>query len=153
MPRKQPGSRWWVGWGAVTGLFVVTVAVWHSPPIFEAAARAPVLHALEHISLVAVAVVYWRKAVAATSRRGDPARAFASLFAVFVLGAAVGALVLFASVPLYPGYTTAGWRTDQQIGAVIMTAPMGLSAVVMAARIIWRWTAVFGWVPASRRME
>lgn len=144
--------------GATTSLMVVTISAWHAPPIFEAAARIPLLHAIEHVSLLAVSAIYWSRVIGPGRSKAPTGAALASLLALAVFGAGIGALLSFASAPWYPFVADqavrAGvdWALDQQLAGVAMTLPMGVTMMAVAARLAWRWSGAAGWSPSNIRL-
>lgn len=119
---------------------VVTVAMWswHAPTLYEAALVNEPVHALEHGSFLVASTLAW--SVALRGGRRDVSNAFGrALFLVaFALqGALLGALLVFASTPLYtvPRGGPALWGLtalqDQQLAGVLMWIPP--AAVYLAA--------------------
>lgn len=149
---RRFGSTAWIPlpWWATLALMSGTVLVWHLPGIFEVATDIPVLHAIEHMTLVLVAAVYWSQIVAAGRRPADTGAALGSLFFLFVAGAAGGALLTFSTVPWYPSYVERAasvgvdWLFDQQMAGVIMSVPMGVVLMGVAAWLGWRWSGAMG---------
>lgn len=119
---------------------VVTVAVWswHAPTLYEAALVNEPVHALEHGSFLVASMLAW--SVALRGGRRDVSNAFGrALFLVaFALqGALLGALLVFASTPLYtvhrggPELWGLTALQDQQLAGVLMWIPP--AAVYLAA--------------------
>lgn len=120
---------------------VVTVAMWswHAPTLYEAALVNEPVHALEHGSFLVASMLAW--SVALRGGRRDVSNAFGrALFLVaFALqGALLGALLVFASTPLYSVHRggPALWGLtalqDQQLAGALMWIP---PAVVYLAAI------------------
>ena len=57
------------------GSFVVALAFWHLPAAYDWALRHPWGHALEHLTLIATAVAFWRMIVTSGRRRLSPGMA------------------------------------------------------------------------------
>jgi putative membrane protein len=122
---------------------VVTVATWswHAPTLYEAALLNEPVHALEHVSFLVASVLAW--SVALRRGRRDVSNAFGrALFLVaFALqGALLGALLVFASTPLYSAHRggPALWGLtalqDQQLaGALMWIPPAAVYLAVIAA--------------------
>lgn len=119
---------------------VVTVAMWswHVPTLYEAAIVNEPVHALEHVSFLVASMLAW--SVALPRGRRDLSNAFGrALFLVaFALqGALLGALLVFASSPLYSVHRggPALWGLtalqDQQLAGALMWIPP--TAVYLAA--------------------
>jgi putative membrane protein len=120
------------------GVLAVATWTWHAPTLYEAAlANAPV-HALEHASFVFASMLAW--SVALHSGRRDVLNAFGRalfLVACALQGALLGALLVFASAPLYAAHGGGPelWGLtaleDQQLAGAVMWIPP--SAVYLAA--------------------
>lgn len=127
-------------------IMVAVVVAWHIPAIFEPAARVPVLHALEHTTILIAATLYWASILGVGAHRSDGYGAsLASILALMLIGGAIGGLMTFSTVPWYPGYAAwAGsmgvdWLTDQQLAGVWMWVPMGLVLMGVGAWLAYRW--------------
>lgn len=150
--------RWGrIGWVRRTGrlltrppvawvLSVGALWAWHAPLLYDAAVRNEGMHALEHLSFLATAILFWWVALRPGARHRLPG-GFEVLY-VFTAGiqsGALGALLTFAGSPLYPAYarTVAGWGLtplqDQQLAGLIMWIPAGLVYVVAAGALFVRW--------------
>jgi cytochrome c oxidase assembly factor CtaG len=129
--------------------WVLSVAVlwaWHAPGPYDAAVRNEGIHALEHISFLATAILFWWMAIRPDARR----RLFGGSEVLYVFTAgiqsgALGAVLTFAGSPLYPAYadTVGRWGLtplqDQQLAGLIMWIPAGLVYVVAAGALFVRW--------------
>jgi putative membrane protein len=119
----------WVGFGMV-------LWAWHAPTVFDWAARSAPAHALQHASLLAVAVLAVRTLTASARRRELPLGfAVVALAATGMHSAVLGALLVFTRRPVYPVYAdhpVARVLADQQLAGVLMwvgAAPVFLGAV------------------------
>lgn len=119
--------------------------LWHAPTAFEAAERSAWLHALEHFSFFATALLFWRGIIGA--RRPAAALAGAgSALATLVHSGFLAALLVFSPAVLYPDATAGAplWGLtpleDQQLAGVVMWVPAGLvyllAGLVLAGRVI-----------------
>jgi cytochrome c oxidase assembly factor CtaG len=125
-------------------LFTGAMLVWHVPRFYEAALANERLHAAEHLTLLGTAVLFWWPVVqpgAASAALGHVG-AILYLFVASAPGTLLGAVLTFASTPLYPTYTAAddplglhpltrgAWGllpgVDQQLGGLLMWVPGGL---------------------------
>ena len=109
-------------------IFMLTMWVWHVPPVYDAAVANGILHGLLHVSLVATGLLFWWTVV-----NPEPAlheistgwRAFYVLFADLPMMLLAFFMVASQSV-LYEFYETQPrlWgisaMTDQQLGGAIM---------------------------------
>jgi cytochrome c oxidase assembly factor CtaG len=106
---------------------VLVFYAWHLGPLFEAAVRHPMVHALQHMSLIAASTVMWWPALEPKRRRVP-----GELWKVpYVLGARfltmfLGMSLVVVRVPVYAGVYGRGdregiaWLADQQAAAGIM---------------------------------
>jgi putative membrane protein len=124
----------------------IALWLWHAPALFEAALRSDVIHALEHITFFATAILFWQSlAMALRSTAAVPA-GIAAGFLTLVHGGFLGALITFSPTLLYPWYRQGPERwglsplADQQLAGLIMWVPAALiyllACLVLAARLL-----------------
>jgi putative copper resistance protein D len=119
---------------------VLIFYAWHIGPLFEAAVRHPLIHALQHMCLIFAAVVVWWPALEPKKRRIP-----GELWKVpYVLGARFATMFLGMSlvvvrVPVYASVyggradrEGVPWLTDQQAAAGIMIT---VDIIVMVAAL------------------
>lgn len=147
--RATRGPRWRHCWHALTGalggwsLHAAALWAWHVPRLFEAALASPGLHALQHLSFLATALLFWWPVLGPAARH-QPGAALLSLFTTMLHTAALGALLALAASPWYAAYAVtapaAGWDplADQQLGGLIMWVPAGTGYVAAALAIAAR---------------
>jgi cytochrome c oxidase assembly factor CtaG len=132
------------------------LAGWHLPPLYDAALRDVRLHALEHLSFLAAAGLFWWPVVAPLpehDRLGPLGRVF-YLFGANVPAAAIAAPLTLAPGVLYAPYLAAadplgldpllrdGWGltplADQRLAGVLMWGPMSflLTAIALAILVL-----------------
>jgi len=119
---------------------------WHMPALYEAALAHEPIHVLEHASFFGAAVLFWSVVFASGTRRGLPRPvAIVLVFASGVQGSALGAVLLFASTPLYAmhGEGARVWAVsplaDQQLAGALMWAPPSLMYIVVMGWLLVRW--------------
>lgn len=131
----------------VGALHTAVLWFWHLPAPYLAALHSPAVHAVEHVSFVAVAWLLW-SAVLAPDRPHQPARltgpaCFLLLFAVGMAAAALGAVLTLAPAPLYPEQALApnggDPLTDQQLAGLVMWIPMDVVIFALALGVFLRW--------------
>lgn len=129
----------------ITGCLIFTCVLWlwHLPALFAAAERHPALHALEHLSFVAVAWMLWAAVLTPDRHRLPGPVGFLLLFAVGMTGAALGAVLTFAPHPLYPPevYAAPDALADQQLAGLVMWIPMDIVLLGFALNVFGRWLA------------
>ncbi|MFN2452021.1 MAG: cytochrome c oxidase assembly protein [Candidatus Dormibacteria bacterium] len=129
-----PGVRRWATrltrvWPA-TLLFNAVLLVWHFPLFYDATLSTNPIHIFEHITFVAVGVIFWWPIV--DPLRGPATRAVSPLEKIAMLGVAgvpptlLGFVMVMAAHPLYGFYGRAErlWGLtavgDQQVAGIIM---------------------------------
>lgn len=134
----------WIGrgatgriWGALTrpagawAVYFVILWLWHVPALHQRALSHDGLHALQHISFVAAALIFWT-AVLERPRDEGHAGALIAVFATALHSAALAALLTTSRSLWYPAY--AGGLADQQLAGLIMWVPCG--AVLIGAALL-----------------
>jgi len=114
-------------------LFVGAVGVWHVPALYDLAQGRSAVHDLEHTIFALTALAFWWPVIQPSGRRRlgyGPALLY--LAVPFFESNLIGALLTFASTPLYTWYANAPrlWGLsalqDQQIAGLVMWVPGGL---------------------------
>lgn len=133
-----PGRR--LPLAVTTAAQAVVFWLWHAPDAYEAAVRNDAVFWVMQASLLASATAFWMAV-----RRASPPAAVAGLLATMVQTGLLGALITFAGSALYAPHllTTQAFGLtaleDQQLGGLIMWAPMSLAYLVPALVLIARW--------------
>jgi putative membrane protein len=89
------------------GLYVVTVWAWHVPALYDAAAEHEALHALEHLSFLATALLFWWPILEPAPRLHPSAHPGLQILYLIVATAQNTALGMILSIPdraFYPYY-------------------------------------------------
>jgi putative membrane protein len=120
--------------------------IWHAPGLYQAAIANEAVHALEHISFLGSALLFWwvtiRVLGGQQERRG---LAILYLFTAALQGGLLGALITFSPRVWYPIYAERGieWGlsalADQQLAGTIMWVPAGLVYLLAALLVMKRW--------------
>ena len=128
----------------------LAVLVWHVPALYQATLTSDTVHALQHISFVGSAVIFWWAMLGGGhQRRARYGAAVLCLFGTALYGSALGALLTFAQSPWYPAYGS--WPLvwgltpleDQQLGGLIMWIPAGLIHLPAALAFVALWADLF----------
>lgn len=129
-------------------LFNLTFLVWHLPALYDAALGSGPLHALEHLTFFATALLFWTRVVDSPPWRsplGDVGR-IAYLGSTLVVGWLLAIVLAVAGSPLYSAYIGEASRpggisalTDQQLAAGVMWVPGSLAYTVAIVLIAYRW--------------
>jgi cytochrome c oxidase assembly factor CtaG len=120
--------------------------LWHAPALFDLALASDSWHAIQHLSFLMSALVFWTAMLGRRGRSGATAQrgvAALCLFATSVVSGALGALMAFSDSPWYAGYSALGMAPfgltpaeDQQIAGLIMWVPGGLVHAVAALLLV-----------------
>src|SRR4051812_16867031 len=119
--------------------------LWHIPFLYQATLQSDWVHAAQHISFLATAVLFWSALYGVGRSAMSYGAATLYVFGTAVHCSALGALLTFSTVLWYPAYsaTTARWGLspiqDQQLGGVIMWVPSGAVFIAIALALIARW--------------
>lgn len=134
--RRLPGSL-----GLWTALQTLVLWLWHWPLAYTAALSHSALFWIMQISILGVSAGFWCKLRSASAGAG-----IAALLATMMQMSLLGALIAFASIPLYPPHylSTFVWGLtpldDQRLGGLLMWIPAGLvyaaGALIYASRIL-----------------
>jgi len=121
-----------------TGVQTMVLWSWHLPRMFEAALASPPMHALQHASFLASAVLFWW---AMARRRTGYGIGALCQFVTSLQTGMLGALMTFSASIWYPSYAGPGPGVltaleDQQLAGLIMWIPAGLVHVGAALAMI-----------------
>lgn len=129
---------------AAWSLHAAALWLWHAPPLFGAALRDDTLHAWQHASFLATALLFWWSVLGAATRAAH-GRALASLFATLLHSGALGALLTLSPRVWYAGYVDSAAALgidplhDQQLGGLLMWVPGGLAYLAAALAVAAHW--------------
>jgi putative membrane protein len=167
---RRPLAHWWrqrlwlhklgqwctrplVVWSA----YGATLWIWHAPLFYEAAIRNELIHRAEHSTFLGTALLFWWILI---YRRQSQLRievALLLLFTTALHSGLLGALLTFASRPLYRHYlaTAPLWGltalTDQQLAGTLMWIPVGFLYLGTIVGLVGQWlTAMNRQPPATR---
>jgi putative membrane protein len=115
-----------------------TVAVWHVPQLYDAAAENEWIHVLEHVCFVVPALVFWGALLDAPPVRAriDHLHRTVWFTAAMIPGWILALVLAFAPAPIYSAYPS---MTDQQIAAGVMWVPGSLTYFVAALAAFYLW--------------
>jgi putative membrane protein len=133
----QPAVAW--------AVHAAAIWAWHVPGLFMAAVRSELVHALQHLSFLGSALLFWWSLLRMREGRLGRPTAVLYLFTTAVHTTLLGALLTFSTVLWYPVYrsSTAAWGLtpleDQQLAGLIMWIPAGLGYLVAALAVAASW--------------
>jgi putative membrane protein len=129
-------------------IFNVNFLAWHLPFLYDAALRSAPVHALEHLTFFATALLLWTRVVYSPPWR-SPLSDLGKLVYIgstLVVGWVLAIVLALATSPLYSAYAEEASRpghisafTDQQLAAGVMWVPGSISYTVAIVLIAYRW--------------
>ena len=119
---------------------------WHMPGPYDWALADERVHALEHLSFFLTSLAFWTLAMEPYGHRRDGQGIALVMVATFALHSGLlGALLTFASTPLYRAYATGAFGLtpleDQQLAGLIMWVPAGFAYLAALAVLFVGWLA------------
>lgn len=123
----------------LVAVHAIVLWLWHVPPVYEAAIRGALPYWTMQASLLASAVLLWRRVLAPRMATGP---AVLALLATAVQMGMLGALLVFARDPLYAPHfaTTLAYGLtpldDQQLAGLVMWVPAALPYLLAAALLV-----------------
>jgi putative membrane protein len=122
-----------------------TLWIWHLPVLYQATLRSDLVHALQHVSFLGTALLFWWTLVHGRYGHMSYGAAVVYVFTTAVHNSILGALLTFARTvwyPIYDGRTAPFGLTaleDQQLGGLIMWIPSGIVFVVIGLALFAAW--------------
>jgi putative membrane protein len=135
--------------GPITAASVHAIVIWgwHAPALYAAALADPVVHALDHASLLISGLLLWHAVLARRPGEEGFGLGMLALLVTTIHTGMLGALMTFSGHPWYPellGRTESWGLTpleDQQLAGLIMWVPMGFVYVIAAVILGSAWFA------------
>ncbi|HET9110203.1 MAG TPA: cytochrome c oxidase assembly protein [Ktedonobacterales bacterium] len=129
------------------GVFQADIWLWHAPALYDLTLANGAVHIIEHLTFLIFGIFYWMPILSPTPLVPRISRGFAVLY--LFIGCqpmvALGALLTFASEPLYAPYVTAPrvWGlsplNDQQLGGLIMWLPTNIPYLIALSAAFFLW--------------
>ncbi len=133
-----PGTAWVV--------YAVTLWAWHIPSLYQATLRSDPIHAVQHLSFVAAAFLFWWVLLhPGRSRRTAYGTGIVYVFTTAVHGSVLSALLTFSRSAWYPAYEepAAAWNLtlleDQHLAGLIMWVPPGFVYLAATVTVLGLW--------------
>ena len=131
------------------GLYAVALIGWHLPGPYGAALERHAWHVVEHLVLIATALLAWWPVLSPSARlpRLHYGTQILYLFAFGMPMTVVAAMITGAEHVLYPFYDAAPRvlpltaLADQRLGGLIMWVPAGLIPLIAFTVVFFRWVA------------
>lgn len=142
---------WQATWRFITGAFVawlihfVVLWLWHIPSWFEATIENEFVHAMQHLSFLLSALLFWWAVMQGRQRVVGYGVAVLYMLTTAIHSGLLGALITFSASVWYPAYleTTQSWGLtpleDQQLGGLIMWVPACLVYIVAGLALFAAW--------------
>jgi cytochrome c oxidase assembly factor CtaG len=130
---------------AVFFLHAIALWIWHLPALYEAALGNDGIHALQHLSFVLTAALFWWGMVHGRYGRIGYGAAVLYVFLTAVHSSVLGALLAVAPSVWYPSYATSAtqWNVDalvdQQLAGLLMWVPSGVIFIVFGLAMMAAW--------------
>ena len=119
--------------------------LWHVPALYQAALASDGVHALQHLSFLLTASLFWWAMVHGRYGRQGYGLAVVYVFLTAVHSGALGALLTVAPAPWYAHYVrrAAAWQIDalgdQQLAGLLMWIPAGVVFIVLGLALFAAW--------------
>ena len=138
-------------WRALTGplaVFLMHAAalwIWHVPVLYEAALRSELVHAIQHVSFVGTAGLFWWGMVHGRYGRIGYGIAVLYVFLTALHSSVLGALMALAPAAWYSSHSAAASRwgidalVDQQLAGLLMWVPSGVVFIVFGLALLAAW--------------
>lgn len=127
-------------------LHAAAIWAWHLPAAYQAALRDERIHALEHLTFLGTALLFWWVVLQPAGRRRlDYGMSVLYVVTAGIQGGLLGALLTFAGTPFYPvqSVTAPVWGLtpleDQQLAGLVMWLPAGLVYLTAAGALFVSW--------------
>ncbi|MBI4219478.1 MAG: cytochrome c oxidase assembly protein [Chloroflexi bacterium] len=129
------------------GFFIGALWVWQAEPLQNLVVRNTGVHLLMHFTMFSSAMLYWWLVIDPMPHRSRVHYGLRVLYVAITIvpNTVLGAMLVFAKVPLYAAYGEAGhiWPVsalnDQVIGGLILWLPPEMMSVTVAGIIFVMW--------------
>jgi putative membrane protein len=128
-------------------LFNVTFLAWHLPVLYDAGLESEPIHALQHLTFFATALLFWTRVIESPPWRSplsEPGK-LAYLASTLLVGWILAIVLAMATSPLYAAYADEASRpwhlsamTDQQLAAGVMWVPGSLAYTIAIVLVAYR---------------
>jgi cytochrome c oxidase assembly factor CtaG len=118
---------------------------WHAPPLFEAALAHRGVHALQHLSFLVTAGLFWWSIVHGRLGRAGYGVAVLAVFATAAHTGLLGAIVTLAPAPFYGAYVARARAlgidalADQQVAGLVMWVAAGFLLTCIGLALFAAW--------------
>ena len=146
--RGRSVSSFWQGLTTPLVVFVLhglALWIWHVPALFESALHHDGVHALQHISFVVTAALFWWGMVEGRYGRAGYGVGVLYVFLTALHSTVLGALLTVAPRTWYQSYEIAAVEqrvdalADQQLAGLVMWVPSGVIFIVIGLALVAAW--------------
>jgi cytochrome c oxidase assembly factor CtaG len=146
--RRRDVARTWRMTTAPLSVFFLhglALWVWHIPYLYEAALGSGGIHALQHLTFLITAALFWWGMVHGRYGRTGYGAGVLYVFLTAVHSSILGALLTVAPHVWYPSYENSGvpWNVDalvdQQLAGLLMWVPSGVIFIVFGLAMLAAW--------------
>lgn len=149
LARASNHRAWRSTWHAIANPFsawiihAVALWAWHIPVLFNATLTSDLVHAIQHLSFLLTALLFWWAVIHGPGAAAAYGMAVLYLFTTAVHSSLLGVLITLAGRPLYGYEHTQSWGLtpleDQQVGGLIMWIPAGVVYIVAGLAFTAGW--------------
>jgi putative membrane protein len=144
-PMVSTAWRWLTTPVVAWTLHGLVIWLWHLPSLYGAAVSHEGIHAVQHATFVGSAVLFWWGLLYGRYGRAGYGAAVFFVFTTAIHTGILGAMLTFASGPLYPIYSAPAARRgidmlgDQQIAGLLMWIPAGVVLTLTGLALFAAW--------------
>jgi putative membrane protein len=123
----------------------IALWIWHVPALFEWALHSEAVHAVQHLSFVATAALFWWGMVHGRYGRAGYGVGVLYVFLTALHSAVLGALLTVAPSTWYRSYEARAAErridalADQQLAGLVMWIPSGVIFIVIGLALVAAW--------------
>jgi putative membrane protein len=138
-------------WGFISDALIAWIIhllalwIWHIPALFEATLTSDFVHALQHLSFLFSALLFWWASLFGRRKELGYGLAVLYMFATALQSGLLGVLLTVSSRIWYPAYADSAraWGLspleDQQLGGLIMWIPAGIVYIIAGLALFAGW--------------
>lgn len=145
-----PAGAWLMAPAPAFALHAAALWVWHLPVLYDAAVQSDSIHLAQHLCFTGTASLFWWTVLRGRHGRLGYGAAVIYVFATALHSSGLGALLTFASRPMYPLYAerahldTVDPLADQQLAGLLMWIPAGVVLLIVALLFFAAWLGEAG---------
>jgi cytochrome c oxidase assembly factor CtaG len=123
-------------------VFTANLLFWHLPWLYDLALRNQVVHDVEHVSFLGLAILFWAMVIDTPPFRSplNQLQRVAFILGAMVVSWGLALVLVFTTVPIYSYYAALATVPQVVAGSLVYTDPGGLTALAdqeLAGGIMW----------------